>query len=159
LRPCGTAASALAAGDPRAKARFLPGASFRQVLNIFLFCALWLFDGVPAARLGLGAPTSWWLTGGLAIAAFGFFAVTAVLQRAKAGEIRTIVEERASALIPEDFAIPEILETQRALLSRYIERFNARDFDTKVYGGVRTRSLRREEVRYPLSRRLASSTY
>ncbi len=88
------------AGSPQAKARFLRSSLFRQTLNIFLFCALWLFDGIPAASLGLGAPSSWWLAGGLAMAAFGFFVVTAVLQRGKAAEIQTIVEERASALIP-----------------------------------------------------------
>ena len=90
-----------ASGEPRAKARFLRATLFRQIVNIVLFCVLWLLIGVPAARLGLGAPTSWWLAGGLAVAAFGFLTVTAVLQRAKAAEIRTLAEERASALIPK----------------------------------------------------------
>jgi hypothetical protein len=87
-------------GDPQAKVRFLRELVIKQAINIFLVCGLWLYGGVPGSSLGLGAPSSWWLTGALAAATAGILVVSAVRLRGKAGRFREIADQRAGALLP-----------------------------------------------------------
>ena len=54
------------AGDPLAKVRLYRELIIEQIVTTALICTLCLL-GIPGARLGLGAPHSWWLTAGLGI--------------------------------------------------------------------------------------------
>lgn len=92
------------AGDALAKVRFLRELVARQAINICLVCGLWLFGGVPRWKLGACAPPSWWLTGGLTAAAAIFLVVWGLRLRARSGEIRKRLDERAGALIPDSVA-------------------------------------------------------
>jgi membrane protease YdiL (CAAX protease family) len=86
--------------DPRAKVQFLRELVIKQAINIFLVCGLWLYGGVAGPSLGLGAPASWWLTGGLAAATAGILVVSAIRLRGKAGRLREKFDQRAGALLP-----------------------------------------------------------
>jgi uncharacterized protein len=87
-------------GNSRAKVRTLRMLVVRQAVSICLLSGLWVFGGIPAPRLGLGAPPSWWLTGGLTVAATGFFVVSGIRLRAKAGKLREKLDQRAGVLLP-----------------------------------------------------------
>lgn len=87
-------------GDPRAKVRFLRQLVINQAINICLVCGLWLYGGVPGPSLGLGAPTSWWLTGGLAAVTAGILVVSAIRLRGNALRFREKADQRAGALLP-----------------------------------------------------------
>jgi membrane protease YdiL (CAAX protease family) len=71
----------------------------RQVLIAAVILA-WVFvGGVPAARLGLGAPFSWWWSlGGVALV-MGFMGWSALALRRRAGELRDRLSSRAGALL------------------------------------------------------------
>ena len=76
------------AGDPLAKVRLYQQILIDQIVGTSL--ALWLcFSGaIPCVRLGLGAPRSWWLSAGLAIALGGLLLWSGMRLRPKAQKIR-----------------------------------------------------------------------
>ena len=89
------------AGDPMAKIRF-----YRQFLTEHVLTTaviLWLcFSGaIPFARLGLGAPRSWGLSLGLAVALGGLLLWSGMRLQAKAQKIRNKVKGGVKALLPE----------------------------------------------------------
>jgi uncharacterized protein len=88
-------------GDRLAKALLLREVLIRQVINTCLVCGLWIFGGVPGALLGLRAPPSWLLTIGLTVATAIFLVVSALRLRAKSGQIREKLDQRAGALLPD----------------------------------------------------------
>jgi uncharacterized protein len=92
------------AGEARAKVRFLRGMVVRQAVNVCLVGALCVFGGVPAWRLGVCAPPSWWLTGSLTAAAALILLVLGLRLRAKSGELRNKLDKLAGALIPDTIA-------------------------------------------------------
>ena len=88
--------------DPRAKVRLFRRLVLRQVALAATICALWLVGGVPAARLGLSAPSSWWLTFGAAVVITSYLIISALRLRSRAPEFRERMRERAGAiLLPE----------------------------------------------------------
>src|SRR5579863_6371184 len=91
-------------GEARAKERFLRGLVAKQVVGTCLVAGLWLFGGVPGWKLGLGAPPSWWLTGGMTAAAAILLVASGLKLRARSAEIRRKLDERAGALIPDTAA-------------------------------------------------------
>jgi RNA polymerase sigma-70 factor (ECF subfamily) len=66
-------------------------------------------------------------------------AIKAALHRGRA-RLRTLAQE------PDDQPLPALVESERALLTRYIDRFNARDFDT-------IRAMLADEVQLDLANR------
>lgn len=91
---------AITGGDPRAKVRFLRQLVVKQTINTLLVCGLWLYGGVSGSSLGLGAPTSWWLTGALTAATAGILVVSAIRLRGNAVRFREKADQRAGALLP-----------------------------------------------------------
>jgi membrane protease YdiL (CAAX protease family) len=88
-------------GDPLAKVRFLRSLVAKQGINICLVGGLCLFAGVPISKLGVRAPTSWWLTGIIAAVSAALLIVSGLRLRAKAGKIRQTLDQRAAALLPD----------------------------------------------------------
>lgn len=90
------------AGDPLAKARLYRRIIIEQVVGTVV--VLWLcFSGaISPTHLGLGAPRSWWLTAGLAIALGGLLLWSGMRLRAKAQKIRAKVKgSGVDALVPD----------------------------------------------------------
>jgi membrane protease YdiL (CAAX protease family) len=88
-------------GEATDKVRFLRELVARQLVNTCFVGGLLLFGGVPGGKLGLGAPSSWWRTGVLSAAVAIFLVGSGLRLRAKSGEIRRKLGERAEALIPD----------------------------------------------------------
>ena len=89
------------AGDPLAKLSRYRRILIVQVVTISVVCSLWLFGGIPGARLGLCVPRPWWLSAGLALVIVGFHAWSGVRLRRKAIGIREKMGTRRGALLPE----------------------------------------------------------
>jgi membrane protease YdiL (CAAX protease family) len=87
------------ATDPQAKVRLFRRLVLRQLALAATICALWLVGGVPAARLGLSAPSSWWLASGAGIVIVGYLTRSALRLRRRAPEFRERMRERAGALL------------------------------------------------------------
>lgn len=88
------------AGDPLAKVRLYRELIIEQIVTTALICTLCLL-GIPGARLGLGAPHSWWLTAGLGIGMVFFLMRSALRARPKAQRLREKLQESAGAILPE----------------------------------------------------------
>lgn len=96
------------AADPRAKVRLFRRLVLRQVVLSATICAVWLVGGIAPARLGLSAPSPWWLTTGAAIVILGYLTLSALRLRRRAPEFRARMRDRAGALL-----LPESSEEVR----------------------------------------------
>jgi uncharacterized protein len=92
------------AGDPLARIKLYRVIVADQVISTGVLLWIWLSGGISGARLGLGAPRSWWLSAGLALALGGFLVWRSIRLRPKAEKIREKLKGRAEALIPATFA-------------------------------------------------------
>lgn len=98
------------AGDPLAKVRLYQQIVTDQMLGTALALGLCFSGAISFVRLGLGAPRSWWLTAGLAIALGGLLLWSGMRLRPKAKKIREKVKGSGA-----DAVIPSTLEEQRWL--------------------------------------------
>lgn len=89
------------AGDPLARLSRYRRILIIQVVTISIVSWLWLFGGVPGARLGLCMLGPWWLSAGLALLIVGLLAWSAVRMRRKAMEFRQKMGWERGALLPE----------------------------------------------------------
>ena len=87
------------ATESDAKVRLFRRLVLRQVVLATTIGALWLVGGVPPARLGLSAPSSWWLTIVAAIVIVGYLTMSALRLRGRAPEFRARMRDRAGALL------------------------------------------------------------
>jgi uncharacterized protein len=94
----------LRAGDARARVRLYRRIVLKQAIIALTICALWLVGGIPRTRLGLGAPHSWPLTVGLAIAIAGLFVWSAMRVRPRAREFREKLRGRGGDVLPQSLA-------------------------------------------------------
>ena len=88
------------AGDPLAKIKLHRAILIEQVLTTAIVITLWLAGGIPAARLGLGAPRSWWWSVGLSCVLGTLLVWRSISLRPKAQKILDQVKDRAGALLP-----------------------------------------------------------
>jgi uncharacterized protein len=65
---------------------------------------LWLLGGVPAARLGLVAPRSWWMSASVGGAFISYFVYVGVRQRSKAQKLRERMRGRGGEVLLPDTA-------------------------------------------------------
>lgn len=91
-------------GDPLAKVKLYRTVFAAQVLSTLVVLGLCLFGGIPASRLGLGAPRSWPLSIGLALGLGGLLLWNAIQLRPKALKLREKLKDRAEAVIPTTIA-------------------------------------------------------
>jgi membrane protease YdiL (CAAX protease family) len=91
----------LAAGDPLARIRLYRVTVADQVVNTFVVLGLWRWGGIPATNLGLGAPRSWWLSGGLTALLGGLLLWSGIRLRRKATKIPEKLKGRVDALLPD----------------------------------------------------------
>jgi uncharacterized protein len=89
------------AGDPLARLSRYRRILIIQLVTISAVSWLWLFGGVPAARLGLCVLGPWWLSAGLALVIVGLLAWSGVRMRPKAIEFREKMGWDRGALLPE----------------------------------------------------------
>ncbi|MGB6483382.1 MAG: CPBP family intramembrane glutamic endopeptidase [Candidatus Acidiferrales bacterium] len=87
-------------GDPLAKLSRYRRILIIQVITISVVSWLWLFGGIPGARLGLCVPHPW-LNAALALVIVAFHAWTGVRLRRKAVELRERLGTGRGALLPE----------------------------------------------------------
>lgn len=89
------------AGDARAKVRL-----YRTIFMSLSFSTaaigwLCLSGAISPARLGLGAPRSWWLSAGLAVALGGLLLWSGIRLQPKAAKIREKIMGAAALLLPD----------------------------------------------------------
>jgi uncharacterized protein len=88
------------AGDRLAKIKLYRAIVLDQIITTVVVLGLRLFGGISGARLGLGAPWSWWLSVGSTVLLGGLLAWSGVRLRVKAPKIREKLKDRADALLP-----------------------------------------------------------
>jgi membrane protease YdiL (CAAX protease family) len=93
---------------PGARLRRYRWLVLRQVLLIGALFAWIAASGVAPARVGLGAPYSWWFSAGGAVVVAAFLSWSAVALRRRAGDLREKMRGRAGALL-----LPETNEEAR----------------------------------------------
>ena len=93
---------AQAAGVPGDRVQRYRWLVLRQVGVIAAIVGWFVGSGLPARRLGLGAPYSWWIAfGGVAVVA-AIMVRSALVLRPRAGDLRQKMRDRAgSLLLPE----------------------------------------------------------
>lgn len=90
------------AAAPGARVPRYRGLVLRQVLTIAALVGWSVASGLRAARIGLGAPSSWWLSLGGSVVAAAVLVRSALVLRRRAGELRERMRHRAgSLLLPE----------------------------------------------------------
>jgi uncharacterized protein len=89
----------LHAGDPLAKIRLYRVILGSQIVTTAIVLGLWIFGGISSARLGLGAPRSWWLSEGLVIVLGALLVWSAVKLRRKSEKLRERLK-RVEAILP-----------------------------------------------------------
>lgn len=89
------------AGNSRARVRLYRQVLLEQVVVTATVCGLWLFGGIPGARLGICAPRPWWLTAGLGTVLVGFLVRAALRARPKAQKLRAKLDEKVGVLLPD----------------------------------------------------------
>ena len=87
--------------DPFVKTRVYQRVVRNQPLSATAVLTFWWASGLPAARFGLGAPRSWWLTAGATVLLTGLLVRTALRLRPRAAEVRERLKERAEVTIPD----------------------------------------------------------
>src|ERR1700679_1235628 len=88
------------AGDPLAKIKLHRAILIEQVLTTAIVITLWLAGGIPAARLGLGAPRSWWWSVGLSCVLGTLVVGRSPPPRPKAKKTPDRGKDLAGALLP-----------------------------------------------------------
>lgn len=91
----------LHAGDSRVRVRFYRHIFIEQVVVTATICGLWLFGGIPGARLGISTPRPWWVTAVLGVLLGGFLVQAALRARPKAQELRAKLNDKLGVLLPE----------------------------------------------------------
>ena len=86
--------------DPRAKARLFRRVVAKQIVLIAIILGLWLFGGIRGEWLGIRAPHSWPLTGGLTAVILVAFAWSAIRMRPKATQFREKLKNRVGLMLP-----------------------------------------------------------
>lgn len=91
------------ADAPGARPRRYRRLVLRQIVLTAALAAWIVASGVAPARVGLGAPTSWWLSAGGAAAVAGFMVWSGLALRRRAADVRARMRGRAGALLlPEN---------------------------------------------------------
>jgi uncharacterized protein len=87
------------AGDPLAKIRMYRAILISQIVSTAVVLGLWISGGISSARLGLGAPRSWWLSEGLATGLGVLLIWSAIKLRRKSERLRGRLK-RLDAILP-----------------------------------------------------------